>query len=405
MRSNAHAARDAARILAAGLTLLATACDTGSVPTAARPGLPADLGLAAFRLTIDVASGGITVDGPSGPGSTSAGASYSLLGSDVVALHAGNCDWTTIPGNSKQRRCTFDLALENRLTAADLMTPTTFPQPPAGTSGILVFPFAAAALGVPGGGAVPSPDWDNAPANFFNDFSGCNGKNSDCYRSETYPAPLYGGEVSEARTVGFDVDRNAHSVAVYIVVAADLRENIQQQVVLYGTQCGSVRSDGEVDIANEIKVGADSPPVNPKKTRGFCGFELPAVLDGKRVRSATLRMFQAEVAGLAAYSSGLESVVVDHVDYGATLRDSDYDIEALDAAIATLSTDATLGFRTVEVAGQVQADLNAGRRRTQFRFRWSTENLPEPGAGGAYSYWDNTSDPDPPRLTIVYGEW
>jgi hypothetical protein len=405
MRSNAHAARDAARILVAGLTLLATACDTGSVPTEARPGLPADLGLAAFRLTIDVASGGITVDGPSGSGSTSAGASYSLLGSDVLSLHAGNCEWTTIPGNSKQRRCTFDLALENRLTAADLMTPTTFPQPPAGTSGILVFPFAAAALGVPGGGAVPSPDWDNAPANFFNDFSGCNGKNSDCYRSETYTAPLYGGEVSEARTVGFDVDRNAHSVAVYIVVAADLRENIPQQVVLFGTQCGSVRSDGDVDIANEIKVGADSPPVNPKKTRGFCGFELPAVLDGKRVRSATLQMFQAEVAGSAAYSEYFDSILVDHVNYGATLGGSDYDIEALDAAIATLSTDATLGFRTVEVAGQVQADLNAGRRRTQFRFRWSTENLPEPGAGGAYSYWDNTSDPDPPRLTIVYGEW
>ncbi|HSJ06539.1 MAG TPA: hypothetical protein VK936_07550, partial [Longimicrobiales bacterium] len=340
-----------------------------------------------------------------GPGSTAAGASYSLLGSDVVALHAGNCEWTAVPGNSKQRRCTFDLAVENRLTVADLVTPTTFPQPPAGTSGILVFPFAAAALGVPGGGAVPSPDWDNAPANFFNDFSGCTGKNSDCYRSETYPGPLYGGEVTEARTVGFDVDRNAHSVSVYIVVAADLRENIPQQVVLSGTQCGSVRSDGEVDIANEIKVGADSPPVNPKKTRGFCGFELPAVLDGKRVRSATLRMFQAEVAGLAAYSSGLESVLVDHIDYGATLGGTDYDIEPLEAATATLSTDATIGFRLVEVAERVQADLDAGRRRTQFRFRWSTDILPEPGADGAYSYWDNTSDPNPPRLTIVYGNW
>ena len=82
------------------------------------------------------------------------------------------------------------------------MTPTTFPKPPQG-EGLLVFPYTAAALGVPGGGAVPNALWDEAPINFFNDFGGCaGGKTSDCYRWERYSSPLAAGETSAARTSG-----------------------------------------------------------------------------------------------------------------------------------------------------------------------------------------------------------
>jgi hypothetical protein len=165
----------------------ATACAPDNHPTMPDAGPPPGMARATFLLTIDVATGVITVGGPGGEAAGQSGATMSLVGDDAVGLQASNCTWTNIAQNKK--RCTFDLALANRLSETDLVTPATFPRAPDGANGILVFPFSSAALGVPGASASPSPDWDHAPANFFNDFSGCSGKTSDCYRYETFPGP------------------------------------------------------------------------------------------------------------------------------------------------------------------------------------------------------------------------
>ena len=89
----------------------------------------------AFQLTIDVPSGRITVAPPRGSASRSGGTAFSLVGSEAIALHAGTCTFTAVPNNSKLERCTFDLALENRLQQVDLITPTTFPKPPSSAAG------------------------------------------------------------------------------------------------------------------------------------------------------------------------------------------------------------------------------------------------------------------------------
>jgi hypothetical protein len=215
------------RALAAAILALAAACADDRAPTAP-DAPPPDFAAMAHKLTIDVATGRITVAGPPGPASAPGGArlAFSLIGAEAVEMKASDCTFSSITGSSKQKRCTFQLTLTNKLEFTDLVTPTTFPRPPQGTTGILVFPYTAAALGVPGGAAVPSPDWDNAPRNFFNDFGSCSGgKTSDCYRWEGFDGPLYAGTTSESHTVGFDVDKNAHSVRVDIVVAADLRDN------------------------------------------------------------------------------------------------------------------------------------------------------------------------------------
>ena len=61
------------------------------------------------------------------------------------------------------------LALENRLQFSDLVTPTSFPKPPAGVDRILVFPFTSAALGLPGGAAtVPEGPTPAGATTFFN---------------------------------------------------------------------------------------------------------------------------------------------------------------------------------------------------------------------------------------------
>jgi hypothetical protein len=81
-----------ARLAAAALLLL-SGCSADRLPTALEPTLPHNLEGIAFQLTIDVASGAVTVHRPRGP-SLPAGASASLLGSDVVELHTTDCTWS-----------------------------------------------------------------------------------------------------------------------------------------------------------------------------------------------------------------------------------------------------------------------------------------------------------------------
>src|SRR5262245_61477831 len=96
------------RITLAAVLLAATACSTEQPTTTVTDPAPRpDLGLAAFSLTIDVATGRITVAPPATSAQGSA-ASFSLVGGEAVTLHATNCTWSNISGNTKQKRCTFD---------------------------------------------------------------------------------------------------------------------------------------------------------------------------------------------------------------------------------------------------------------------------------------------------------
>jgi hypothetical protein len=388
--------------LLAGLLALA-ACSPDGPPTMPQSDPLPTLGRATFQLTIDVASGTVTIAKPSTrvAGGSAGGPSFSLVGDDAIALHASDCTWTDV---GKKKRCTFDLALENRLGQTDLMTPTTFPRAPDGVDGILVFPFSSAALGVSGGAATPSPDWDNAPVNFFNDFANCSGKTNDCYPYETYPGPLYGGEFSESRTVGFDVDRNAHTVSAYIVVAADLRDNPEMLVTfaaepaLCGTaelnvQLGTTTGAGNVPLT----VGTDAGKFD-HVGRGFCSFPLAQV----RVLQATLRMSQYE-AGPGSYAGG-EEVVVDRVDIGAALDGSDFDAPADEVEIGTLSTSATIGFKQLDVTQSLRNAVASSRTKAQFRFRYrddltvETEHVRFEGV----SDFNGNPMPNPPLLQIRF---
>jgi hypothetical protein len=389
--------------LLAALLALAACSPDGSPTMPPSDPLPT-LGRATFQLTIDVASGTVTIAKPSTrvvSGSTD-GPSFSLLGDDAIALHASNCTWTDV---GKKKRCTFDLALENRLGQTDLMTPTTFPRAPDGVDGILVFPFSSAALGVSGGAATPSPDWDNAPANFFNDFANCSGKSNDCYRYETYPGPLYGGEFSESRTVGFDVDRDAHTVSAYIVVAADLRDNPVQQTTIAADEafCGAAELNVQLGTLSAtgnipLTVGTDAGKFD-NVYRSFCSFPLQQA----RVVQATLRMSQYEV-GQNSYAGG-DEIIVDLMDIGFALDGSDFDAPGLQIDIGTLSSDAALGWKELDVTHAVRSIVNS-RANAQFRLRYRndmtvpTEHVRFEGVS------DFNGDPmaNPPELVLRFTE-
>lgn len=399
--SVSHARPHSWRSLAA--LLIIAGCSADGPPTMPDASLPPTLGRATFHLTIDVASGQVTVARPSATVArlSSGGPSFSLLGDDALALHTTNCVWSDV-GNKK--RCTFDLALENRLSQTDLMTPTTFPRAPAGVDGILVFPFTSAALGVKGGAATPSPDWDNAPGNFFNDFASCSGKASDCYRYEAYPGPLYGGEVSAPRTVGFDVDRSAHTVSTYLVVAADLRDNPVQQVTFAADPdfCGTAtRNDdlGTFSAAGSVPLQVGHNYGKFSEThRGFCSFSLSQV----RVVQATLWASQYEV-GPDSYADD-EEVVVDRMDLGAALDGSDFDAAAEEVEIGVLSRHPTLGWKTLDVTQSLRNAVADSKTKAQFRLRYRndltvrTERVRFEGV----TDFDGTSMPNKPHLIVRF---
>jgi hypothetical protein len=371
------------RAVAAAALALATACGPEEVPIAPEPPTAQpDLAGSAFRLTIDVTSGRVHVAPPGSAGASAAGGgpSFSLIGSDGAEFRGTGtggaivCNWSNIPTSSKKKRCTFDFTLTNRLAFTDFVTPTSFPRPPQGTTGILVFPLSAAALGVPGGGATPSPDWDNSPANFFNDFGGCGAaKTSDCYRWERVGAPLYWGTTSELHTVGFDVDKNAQSVTAYVVVAADLRDNPPQTTTILASEdlCGYAEAVGATGTATISDPTVQGSVVASAPKRGFCGFPLSS-LSGKNVVGATLRLAVDATSNEDAFAAN-GPLAVDHVLLGTTLTGDDfYGLGAPDD-IGTITSPEILGYKEVDVGPSVADDAAQGRESAAFRLRWTNE--------------------------------
>lgn len=106
----------------------------------------------AFVLDVDLSSGRIAVSPVGAPlhgasalvpsAGTPTASAFSLLGAGVVDLltsnYAAGAIGAVSPGEIAIR---FDLRVRNLLSASRLVTPT-FPAPPAGATGVQLFPFS-----------------------------------------------------------------------------------------------------------------------------------------------------------------------------------------------------------------------------------------------------------------------
>jgi hypothetical protein len=165
----------------------------------------------------------------------------SILAGDVVEINTVDGTFSTSEVGAfipNLVRTTFNVTVRNKLSAVNIITPT-FPAPPAGTDGIILFPFQIVVTETPGGGSggtndvvvelpnagavAPSIDWDLAPFNFFND-AGCPAGAKDCYRSEVFAQPLLGGATSAGRQVGFDHEPTVLQFRVRMILAGDLED-------------------------------------------------------------------------------------------------------------------------------------------------------------------------------------
>jgi hypothetical protein len=183
----------------------------------------------------------------------------SLLAGDVVEILADNATLAFSPVGAfapGQRRVTFDVAVRNKLSGVNLITPT-FPAPPASVTGVLLFPFETTLINVanqnvqggqgdgtyviietPNEGLVaPSITWDGAPHNFFNDNVACGPTDNDCYRYEAFP-DVVGGATSPYQTVGFDAEATVQQFRFRGILAADLEDatpNVLPTVAFVGS--------------------------------------------------------------------------------------------------------------------------------------------------------------------------
>lgn len=277
-----------AAVASLSLAGLLSACGKDAVEPA-RPNIPgtpepvAGLRRAAFivdinkntgQVRITQAENGATLGSPSGALVTNGvrgaieaptgigGIRGSILAGDVVQLTASNYRASAVGAFTPGKvRVQVDINITNRLNGVELITPT-FPTPPAGVSGVLLFPFEITVPTTSGGVSVggdgtevtfeqpnrglaeSSVDWDGdgttgsgSPFNFFND-AVCSPTANDCYRWEAF-APVASGSTSEARTIGFDIDPTVGNFRARLIVAADLRNSGPPPV---GTVAGSVTS-------------------------------------------------------------------------------------------------------------------------------------------------------------------
>jgi hypothetical protein len=176
-----------------------------------------------------------------------------------------------------------------------------------------------------------------------------------------------------------------------VVVAADLRDNPVQTVRLSPTDgaCGYL-----VDFAGEIEVGG-LPDIRVGFSglvgRGFCSFALPP--QAMRVEQATLELYQTLVLE-TPYPDG--PVLVDHLDFGTSLGADDWDRPSFLSPFGTISSDATLGIKTLDVTSAVRSDVGRARAATQFRFRFANDYAP------GMVVFSNAGQTGEPTLVLSY---
>ena len=219
----------------------------------------------------------------------------SLLGGDVIDLTATNyvagAVGASVPGKVL---VTFDLVINNKLAGIQLITPT-FPTPPAGVTGLQLFPFEISVTTTAGGVAtsgnevivtsprfgavIPSNDWTGNPHNFFNDV-GCSATSDDCFRYESFGtiAPL---GASTTQSVGFLIDPTVGDFRVKMLVAADLSPTTTPTP---GSISGSVTSP-QLGALNNVSVSVSGGFSGTSDATG--AYSVPGVATGSRTVSVS----------------------------------------------------------------------------------------------------------------------
>ena len=160
---------------------------------------------------------------------------------------------------------------------------------------------------------------------------------------------------------------------------------------------GYVTSTGSAVTWSQAVVGDNSVNI---AVRGFLSFDISGIPLSANIISATLRAYQEGVNGTPYADLG--DVIVDHLNYGSILDGSDYDLAALQSNVGSLSNNAAIEYKTLDVTARVEADINAGRARSQYRLLLPTSTDSDNSEDSAFFTTANCCSGNLPELVITY---
>lgn len=224
-------------------------------------------------------------------------------------------------------------------------------------------------------------DWDWQPGTatpFEGSLPGLNAGQSQVVTVTWNPASWYGNLPTRARVdIGNAVEEsdetnNELQVNVSVVPAVDVTVTLASQGALDGFRANNGGGNNTVDIrvGNGAFFGSPSQEL---VIRGFISFDLTGIPASANVKSIQLRFYQVNVTGTPYAKLG--NLLLQHVDYGSTLDNAAYNTPVLHSAILSPHTGSGEWYTITAgtIGDWIEADLAAGRTRTQLRLQFSSE--------------------------------
>lgn len=158
-------------------------------------------------------------------------------------------------------------------------------------------------------------------------------------------------------------------------------------------------------VTNEDILAGDSE--DNEGAHGFVSFNISDIQS--TIVSARLMLYQWRVINFPYAPGALsENVIIAHVNFGASLEVGDFSPTTYTANVGTLSSGVDLEWKPdttgLDVKSQVQADVDAGRARSQYMLYFTnttdnnnTQDLAEFESSDNYGGTGNQ-----PRLVITY---
>jgi hypothetical protein len=225
-------------------------------------------------------------------------------------------------------------------------------------------------------------DWDWQPGSatpFEGSLPGLNAGQSQIVTVTWHPSSWYANLSTKARVdTGNAVDESDETnneLQVHVAVvppAPDVTVTLTSQAALDGFRANNGGGNNTVDIraGNGAMFGSPSQEL---VIRGFLSFDLSGITATADVKSIQLRFYQFSVTGVPYAKLG--NLLLQHVDYGSTLNNAAFDTPVLHSAILSPHTGAGEWYNITSntIGDWIEADLAAGRTRTQLRLQFSTE--------------------------------
>lgn len=166
---------------------------------------------------------------------------------------------------------------------------------------------------------------------------------------------------------------------------------------------GWARSNNQSNATTGPIVGDLDGTVPGLHLRAIYSFDTGGISRDAEIQSARLRVYQENTFG-SPYTAGHGNVVVDHVNIGAALDSTDLTGGTVAPNVGTLSTNAVLEWKEVDVTSAVQNAVSTGLTHSEFRLHFESDS----NGNGATDYIilndgeDSLSSGRIPQLVVQY---